>query len=1855
MKKVFILLLPLVLITQTILAQYVVFSGVANNSTDNTAALNAAFQQGSTVFIPAGSNYYKIAGTVNIPDGKTIIFDAGAKFNVTGNLKGSNTTINAGENQIFKNTSVINGTWTTNYIYAAWTGAVGNGSTDDFDALNLFFKLLGITDNTESRLGVNKNYYIKNQILQDVNKEINLDGRGSRIFRKYSDLSSNEYILRLEGVVNVEKTLTANLVKGQLTMKVNNTTGLTTNMGVEILSNDLYGQEYMGGSSWHYHYKGLMSKIKTISGNTITLDDTIPFNINSAEVWAVRFFTVTPVTIRNLKFSAENITGTNHINNFALSQLFDVELDNITCNPLGYLGISTNSIYNGLFKNITCTEPASGGDNYHFGVYGIVPQLNVNCTYENIHVQSVTHGIAFTNEPSYNVLVKNSYFKASWYLSNAVDSHASHKVKFVNDTIYGAQGNWGTFIFEDCELHEIYYGKHDIWNEREGASRGNLEVYFNNCNFYTEDNGSSITSIIYRQPSIGSTTNKYTILNSNFYLENNASYLSNAVSTGPATNFEPFRVEGNSFYGNGTLFLPKEYTTSQTAQGGVFTFKNNYYSLVYWSNPPYDQFQTVDILNNSPVNPSTSDFWVNWDGSMGNINFKNNHFVGTFFWIKDCTGNILFNNNNIYNNQHKSTSSYKNRNYITGNSNLTFTNNNLNTTFWTLTGNKTVSDNVSNGLTQPGEPVGSWATINTPGSAIETGLTMEGVTNYTIISRAKMDNLTSDALQNIVGSSAIKLAFGFNPYGTNPYFKTTIRNVDGTVVKPTLTKFYMDNNWHTYVFIMQNGILKAYMDGIPLLSYDASDIYNKMYPTGTVQIGGSNSSEFWSGPIQTFAIYNRALSLSEANSFAQNPNTNISGQIYKLATNTDAPVGYWKFDETSGNTAYDDSGNNYTGTLINGPVWTNGKIGNALQFNGINQNVDCGTSAGLDMGVQDFTVSAWVKMGTNQTSYPTFVSKGGNSSSTAGYWFYLSGSYLKLAISDGASRIVASSGAVSINDNAWHHVAVSVSRYGNATFYIDGENKGEYDVSQFAGKLVSNSSRSLTIASLGTSSTTYFNGLLDDLKVFKRSLTSMEISTLANLDASNNLLSHWAFDENSGTVAVDSSGNQFNGSLLNGPIWSSGMKGNSLKFDGIDDRVDVGSYAALEMGIGDFSVSTWVKMGSNQLPYPTILAKGGTSNTNAGYWFYISGQKIKFVFGDGNQRISTSSNTVNVMDNTWHHIAVTVDRDGNAVYYVDGVNSGTYDVSSFNGKDISNPSRVLIIGTTGGSTSLMNGYLDDVKMFNKSLSQNEIVDLMQLSSPQNNQGDYISYWALDETSGTTANDTGSNDYDGTLLNGPLWSQGMVNNALQFDGTNDIIDCGNGSGLDMGTDDWSVAAWVKMGTNQNVYPTILAKGASSNSVPGYWMYVYGSRIRFTIGDGTQRITTYSEILNLTDNSWHHIAVTADRDGNATFYFDGNAAGTYDVSSFNGKILANSSRTLTIGGSGGSTSFFNGKIDEVQIYRRVLSSNEIATLANNQQTYTLISHWAFDENSGNIAIDSSEYVANDGTLYGPLRKIGIKGNALEFDGQNDHVECGTDTVMDMGTGDLTISSYIKMGPDQLSYPTIVSKGGTSNANPGFWFYISGQKIKFTFSDGTQRLSTYSNTVNLMDNAWHHVVVVVDRDGDAVFYVDGVNSGTYNVSSFDGKDITNPSRQFTIGSANTSSTTFLNGKIDDVKIFNAALSESEILALMDIPQNFSFLTGLEEQQADSSRIEIFPNPFTDIITLKIAAKANNSGNVFIYDTKGLLVKTFHNISLTSGVNEIFWNGTNDSGSEILPGMYFIKFISGSTVEKVTAVKMN
>src|SRR5206468_9777237 len=107
------------------------------------------------------------------------------------------------------------------------------------------------------------------------------------------------------------------------------------------------------------------------------------------------------------------------------------------------------------------------------------------------------------------------------------------------------------------------------------------------------------------------------------------------------------------------------------------------------------------------------------------------------------------------------------------------------------------------------------------------------------------------------------------------------------------------------------------------------------------------------------------------------PSSEASAWFANASTPTVAPSGliaYWKFDEGSGTTVADSSGNGNTGTLVNGPVWTAGQVGNALFFDGIDDNITVPDSASLDLS-SSFTLSAWVNPASTFTDFRSIVAK----------------------------------------------------------------------------------------------------------------------------------------------------------------------------------------------------------------------------------------------------------------------------------------------------------------------------------------------------------------------------------------------------------------------------------------------------------------------------------------------------------------------------------------------------------------------------------------------------------------------------------------------------------------------------------------------------------------------------------------------------------------------------------------------------------------------------------------------------------------------------------------------------------------
>lgn len=206
--------------------------------------------------------------------------------------------------------------------------------------------------------------------------------------------------------------------------------------------------------------------------------------------------------------------------------------------------------------------------------------------------------------------------------------------------------------------------------------------------------------------------------------------------------------------------------------------------------------------------------------------------------------------------------------------------------------------------------------------------------------------------------------------------------------------------------------------------------------------------------------------------------------------NPNGLVGYWKFDEGSGATVADSSGNGNTGTLVNSPSWTTGKVGGALQFNGSTNYVNAGNASNLDVAGGDFTAGVWIN--TQTTAKKFFLQKADlNDGWNLGINMNAD-IFLELRDSSSASGTTASF-PTAIATNTWYYVAV-VKSGTNITVYKNGISLG----TQAAYQNLSNAAVNFQIGRLDWWTPGYFIGSIDDVRLYNRALSAAEIMALYN-------------------------------------------------------------------------------------------------------------------------------------------------------------------------------------------------------------------------------------------------------------------------------------------------------------------------------------------------------------------------------------------------------------------------------------------------------------------------------------------------------------------------------------------------------------------------------------------------------------------------------------------------------------------------------------------------------------------------------------------------------------------------------------
>ena len=202
------------------------------------------------------------------------------------------------------------------------------------------------------------------------------------------------------------------------------------------------------------------------------------------------------------------------------------------------------------------------------------------------------------------------------------------------------------------------------------------------------------------------------------------------------------------------------------------------------------------------------------------------------------------------------------------------------------------------------------------------------------------------------------------------------------------------------------------------------------------------------------------------------------------------------------------------------------------------------------------------------------------------------------------------------------------------------------------------------------------------------------------------LVGYWAFDDGSGTTAIDSSTSGNDGLLMNGPTWTTGRIGGALEFDGVDDYVIVNGLSTMALGDAnaDFSVTYWLNLQETATnDWRTILHKATVNNDRTfSMWMRPSSDRVSFRISTDFKHSEGTNSDVLIAPNQWTHIAY-VKYDDTLSLYVNGQLDAQADLQ---GSTIAN-SGPLYIGKDPWNNGL-KAILDEIQIYERALSALEI-------------------------------------------------------------------------------------------------------------------------------------------------------------------------------------------------------------------------------------------------------------------------------------------------------------------------------------------------------------------------------------------------------------------------------------------------------------------------------------------------------------------------------------------------------------------
>lgn len=687
--------------------------------------------------------------------------------------------------------------------------------------------------------------------------------------------------------------------------------------------------------------------------------------------------------------------------------------------------------------------------------------------------------------------------------------------------------------------------------------------------------------------------------------------------------------------------------------------------------------------------------------------------------------------------------------------------------------------------------------------------------------------------------------------------------------------------------------------------------------------------------------------------------------------------------------------------------------------------------------------------------------------------------------------------------------------------------------------------------------------------VFASFIITPDDASLINLE--DGLIGWWKFDGNTN----DSSGLGYNATNVGGASLTTDRFGNP---NSAYDFSGSGQYMSTTNNLlpDKFSVSAWFyeEGSSGAARFIASNSRDCCDNTKRGWNIASSYTGLNLTGGlwrsngTGGLYATTASNTTPT--NTWAHVALTY--DGNVLrLYLDGVqvSSDTYSQST-NGT----PTYNLYIGRLGYITGFeFNGKIDDFRYYDRVINSLELDALVNGLPPDPNFNVTIGKAQANQSGhykmNGNAKDESPNGLDATVTSATLTTDrmGQANKAYTFNGSSAYISVPSGAFGSYPTSGntssygLSISLWYKTSTTPAAILGQTSGTAPPSAPSGYVPAIYvgtDGKLRssaFWHNSTTALITSTG--TNFADGNWHHVVVTYSA-GVETLYADGALIGTQTLnqygysgtySYFLGAQYSNTGWT----NSGGSTSwkYLNGQMDDVKFYDQALTSAEVTKLFTTydgditvaQLSKGLVGYWPF-----NGSLKDETPFSNHGTITGTITlttdRLGQANKAYNFNGG--HIS----TTNQMELNNFTISAWIY--PTNVTYLRVVASNARNccdSSARGFSLsshFISNEpNISITQNDGLGYHGASGVSTDFPINTWN--LITATYDGTNIrLYKNGtqIASNTYT-QSFMGTP--NVGLKFGVMATDTNQGPFY-GTMDDVRLYNRALTQPEIAKLLE-----------------------------------------------------------------------------------------------------------